>query len=68
MKESPTQYCALPVNLFLTLGQRDSSIEEKMINFWAEICKLLPRDRKKCCIEQSNYLDCNQITKFTSSF
>ena len=43
---SPTQYCALLVNLFVTLRQSDSSVEEKMVNYWPEICKLLPRDRK----------------------
>ena len=43
---SPNQYCALLVNLFVTLRQSDSSVEEKMVNYWAEICKLLPRDRK----------------------
>ena len=42
---STTQYCALLVNLFLTLRESDSSVEEKMVNYWAEICKLLPRDR-----------------------
>ena len=38
---SPTQYCAL-----VTLRQSDSSVDEKMVNYCAEICKLLPRDRK----------------------
>ena len=44
---SPTQYCALLLNLFVTLRQSDSSVEEKVVNYWAEIWKLLPRDRKK---------------------
>ena len=43
---SPTQYCALLVNLFVTLLQSDSSVERKKVNYWAEICKLLPKDRK----------------------
>ena len=43
---SRTQYCALLLNLFVTLPQSDSSVEEKVVNYWAEICKLLPRDRK----------------------
>ena len=43
---SPTQYCALLVNLLVTLRQGDSSVDEKMVNYWAGICKLLPRDRK----------------------
>ena len=38
---SPNQYCAL-----VTLRQSDSSVDEKMVNYCAEICKLLPRDRK----------------------
>ena len=42
----PTQYCALLLNLFVTLRQSQSSAEEQMVNYWAEICKLLPRDRK----------------------
>ena len=29
---SPTHYCALLVNLFVTLPQSDSSVEEKMVN------------------------------------
>ena len=40
------QYCALLLNLLVTLPQSDSSVEEKVVNYWAEICKLLPRDRK----------------------
>ena len=43
---SPKQYRAFLVNLFVTLRQSDSSVEEKMVNYWTEICKLLPRDRK----------------------
>ena len=43
---SLTQYCALLVNLLVTLRQSDSLIEEKMLNYWAQICKLLRRDRK----------------------
>ena len=31
---------------FVTLRQRDSLAEEKMVNDCAEIYKLLPRDRK----------------------
>ena len=31
---------------FVTLQQSDSSVEEKMVNYWPEICKLLSRDRK----------------------
>ena len=41
-----TQNYALLVNLFVILRQSDSSFEEKMVNYWAEICKLLSRDRK----------------------
>ena len=29
MKESPTQYCALLLNLFVTLRQSDSSVDAK---------------------------------------
>ena len=29
----PTRYCALLVNLFVTLRQNDSSVEEKMANY-----------------------------------
>ena len=65
---SCAQYCALLLNLLVTLPQSDSSVEEKVVNYWAEICKLLPRDRKKCYIVHSDYLGCNQITQFTSSF
>ena len=43
---SRTQYCALLLNLFVTLRQSDSSVEEKVVSYWAQICKLLPRDRK----------------------
>ena len=43
---SSSQYCALLVNLFVTFGQSDSLVEEKMMNYWAKICKLLSRDRK----------------------
>ena len=43
---SPTQYCALLVNLFVTLRQCDSLVEEKIVNYWAEIWKLLPREGK----------------------
>ena len=46
---SPTQYsqyCALLVNLFVTLQQSDSSVEEKMVNYWTKIGKLLPRNIK----------------------
>ena len=48
MKElvHPTQYCALLVNLLVTLQQSDSSAKEKMANYWAKVCKPLPRDRK----------------------
>ena len=42
---SPTQYCALLGNFFVTLRQSESPVEEKMANYWAEICKLLPGDR-----------------------
>ena len=42
----PTQYCALVVNLLVTLWQSDWSLEGKMVNYWVEVCKLLPRDRK----------------------
>ena len=42
----PTQHCALLVNLFVTLRQSDSSVEKKKVNYWAEVCKLLPRERK----------------------
>ena len=42
----PPPNCVLLVNLFVTLRQSDSSVEEKMVNYWPEICKLLPRDRK----------------------
>ena len=34
------------VNLFVILRQSDSSAERKVVNYWAEICKLLPRDIK----------------------
>ena len=30
---SPAQYCALLVNLFVTLRQTDSLVEEKMVNY-----------------------------------
>ena len=30
---SPTQYCALLVNLFPKLRQSDPSVEEKMVNY-----------------------------------
>ena len=30
---SPTQYCALLLNLFVTLRQSDSSVEEKVVNY-----------------------------------
>ena len=43
---SCAQYCALLLNLLVTLPQSDSSVEEKGVNYWAEICKLIPRDRK----------------------
>ena len=43
---SPTQHCALLVNFFVTLQQSDSLAKEKMVNYWGQICKLLPRDRK----------------------
>ena len=43
---SPTQHCALLVNLFVTLQQSHSLVEEKKMNYLTEICKLLPRDRK----------------------
>ena len=42
----PHPIFVLLVNLFVTLWQSDSSVEAKMVNYWAEICKLLPRDRK----------------------
>ena len=42
---SPTKCCALLVNLFVTLRQSDSSVEEKIVKYWPEICKLLPRDK-----------------------
>ena len=29
----PTEYCALLVNLFLTFCERDSLVEEKMVNY-----------------------------------
>ena len=61
-------YCALLVNLFATLRQSHSLVEVKMVNYWAEISKLLPRDKIKFCTVHSNYLGCNQITKFTSNF
>ena len=41
-----TQHCAILLNLFVTLRQSDLSVKEKMVNYWPEICKLLPRDRK----------------------
>ena len=47
---SPTQYCALLVNLFVKLQQSDSLVEEKMANYWPEICKLLLRDRKNVAL------------------
>ena len=47
---SPTQYCALLVNLFVTLRQSDLSVEEKMVNYWAKIWKLLPRDRRNVAL------------------
>ena len=40
------QYCAVLVNLFVTLRQSDSSVDGKMVNYWTEICKLLPKDKK----------------------
>ena len=40
---SPTQYHA---SKFVILPQSDSWVEEKMVNYWPEIYKLLPRDRK----------------------
>ena len=67
----PTQYCALLVNLFVTLRQTDSSVEEKMVNYWAEICNVVfyvVKNVVKCCILHSNYLGFNQITKFTFNF
>ena len=36
----------LLVNFFVTLCQSDSTVAEKLMNFWAEICKLLPSDRQ----------------------
>ena len=47
---SSTQYCALLVNLLVTLRESDSLVEEKMVNYWPEICKLLPRDRKNVAL------------------
>ena len=38
------------LNLFVTLRQHDSSVEKKMVNYWPEICKLLPRDRKNVAL------------------
>ena len=42
----PTQYFALLVNLFATLRQSDSLVEEKMGNYLVEFCKQFLRDRK----------------------
>ena len=50
------------------IRQSHSLVEVKMVNYWAEISKLLPRDNIKFCTVHSNYLGCNQITKFTSNF
>ena len=36
---SPTQYCALLVNSFVTLRQSNSSVEEKMVKYWDKMCK-----------------------------
>ena len=41
-----TQYCMLLEYMFIALQQTHSLVEEKMVNNWAEVCKLLPRDRK----------------------
>ena len=41
---------------------------EKMVNYCAEIWKLLPRDRKNVVLYTVNNLGLNQITKFTSKF
>ena len=43
---SPTQYCALLINLLVTLQQGDSLVEEKMVNYLTKFYKLLHRDRK----------------------
>ena len=43
---SPTQYCALLINLLVTLQQSDSLVEEKMVNYLTKFYKLLHRDRK----------------------
>ena len=47
------------VNLFVTLQQSDSSVKEKMWNYQAEICKLLPRDRKNAVLYTVHRLQSN---------
>ena len=42
----PPHCCALLVYLLVTLRQSDSSVDEKMMNYWSKIWKQLPRDRK----------------------
>ena len=44
INQSPTQYCALLLNFYVRLKQIDSSVDQKMVNYWAEICKLYARD------------------------
>ena len=44
MKELVHPIFALLANLFVILWQSDSLVEEKLVNYLAEICKLLPRD------------------------
>ena len=46
----PPQYWTLLVNLFVTLRQTDLSVEEEMVNYWAEICKPLPRDKRNVAL------------------
>ena len=40
----------LLVNFFVTLWESDSTVDEKLMNYWAEICKLLPSDRQNVAL------------------
>ena len=39
------------VNLFVTLRQSDSSFEEKMVNYWAEIYYILETEKMLYCTQ-----------------
>ena len=65
---SPTQYCALLLNFFVTLRQSSSSVDGKNGEFLSWNLQTTSQRQKKCYIAHSNYLGCNQLTKVPSNF